>query len=93
MVGVTATVGALSGFESNPTEQDGTLTRHIIRVTFERDQRKQRGLITENVAVVLVHVSHFAVPRSQATRPRLHHHEGALGLRPFLPDDRSYRGT
>ena len=84
---------SLSGLESNATEQDRALTRHIIRVAFQRYRHELRGFVAEYVSVVLVHVPRFAVPCAQATRPRPNHDERTLGRPAALPDDRSDRGA
>src|SRR6202011_6058415 len=77
----------LSG-ELDSAEQDRALTRHIVRVAFQRYREKLRGLIAEYVAIVLVYVPRFSVPGTQATRPRPNHYESSLGLRPPVQYDR-----
>src|SRR6266581_5579184 len=84
---------SLSGLESNSTEQDGALTRHIIRVAFQRYRHELLGFVAKYVPVVLVHVPRFAVPCAQATWSRPNHDERSLGRPAALPDNRPDRGA
>src|SRR3984893_11594087 len=84
---------SLSGLESNATEQDRALTRHIIRVAFQRYRHELRGFVAECVSLVVVPCALFAVPCAQATRPRPNHDERTLGRPAALPDDRPDRGA